>query len=102
MINDLIHWLLATFVIAPVQADIDTKLRAASASGAVAAQVQNCMADATPALLAKAGNDWLWTTKTVISVATGVTQPEQVLSDQVPACRPAVEAIRQIKAGDSS
>jgi hypothetical protein len=94
MINDLFHWLLATFVLSPLQAEIDAKLEAANAPRAIVEQVQTCMADATPHLVEKANGDWIWTASTVISVATGLRQPIRILSDEAPACRPAIEAIR--------
>jgi hypothetical protein len=97
MINDLFHWLLATFVLTPFEAEIDRKLQAANASRAIFDQVQTCMADAPPRLLEKANGDWFWTTTTVISVASGLTQPEQVLGEQVPACRPAIDAVRPLR-----
>jgi hypothetical protein len=96
MIADLFHWLLATFVVTPLQAEIDRKLLAANASRAVVEQVQTCMADATPRLTEKAGGDWFWGVSTVVSVATGFSRPEQVLSDQVPSCRPAIESVRPL------
>jgi hypothetical protein len=96
MITDLFHWLLATFVIAPFQAELDQKLQAANASRAVVAQVQTCMAEATPKLVSRASGDWFWGITTAISVTAGMTRPEQLLADEVPACRPALDAIRPL------
>ncbi len=96
MISDFIHWLLATFLIAPLQAEIDTKLKTANASRAAYEQVRTCMADATPRLIQKANGDWLWAAKTVTRVATGLSQPEEVLAEEVPACRPAIDVIRPL------
>jgi hypothetical protein len=102
MISDLLHWLLATFVVTPLQAEIDARLQAANASQAVIQQVRTCIADAKPHLVEKATGDWFWTTTTVISVATGLTQAEQVLADNVPNCRTAVDAIRPLRQAQAS
>ncbi len=96
MISDFLHWLLATFVLTPLQAEIDTKLKTAQASRAAVEQVRTCMADATPRLVEKASGDWLWAAKTVTRVATGLSQPEEVLAAEVPACRPAIDVIRPL------
>jgi hypothetical protein len=101
MISDLVNWLLATFVLAPVQAEIDDKLKAANASRAVVEQVQTCLAAAPPRLVEKANGDWIWTATTVISVATGLSSAEQVLADNVPACGPAMEAARPFLRDDN-
>ncbi len=96
MISDFLHWLLATFVLAPLQAEIDAKLKTANASRAAYEQVRTCMADATPRLIQKANGDWLWTAKTVTRVAAGLSQPEEVLAEEVPSCRLAIDVIRPL------
>jgi hypothetical protein len=101
MINDLFHWLLATFLFSPIQAEIDGKLQAAQAPRAVVEQARSCVAAATPELVRRAGSDWFWGTTTVISVATGIADPMQVLSDEVPACRHAVEVMRPFLRNDN-
>jgi hypothetical protein len=101
MITDLFHWLLATFVLSPIQAEIDTKLQAAQAPRAVVEQARSCLATATPQLVQRAGGDWFWGATTVISVATGLADPVQVLADEVPACRPAVDAMRPFLRSDN-
>ena len=94
MLTDLFHWLLATFLFQPIQAEIDAKLAAAQAPRAVVEQVRSCVATATPQLVDKASGDWFWGATTVISVATGISDPMQVLSTEVPTCRPAIDAVR--------
>jgi hypothetical protein len=100
--NDLFHWLLATFVLTPFQAEIDRKLEAANASRATIEQVQTCMTAAAPALTERATADWVWGARTIIGVATGLNRPEQVLADEIPACRPAIESIRPLLQATSS
>jgi hypothetical protein len=101
MINDLFHWLLATFVLAPVQAEIDGRLQAAHASRAVAEQVRTCIAGATPDLVRKASGDWVWGATTVIGVATGLSDPLKILADEAPGCRPAIDAARPFLRNDN-
>ncbi len=94
MLSDLFHWLLSVFVFQPIQAEIDKTLAAAQAPRAAIQQMQSCVANAAPALAGKAAGDWLWGTKTVISVAAGLADPLDVLAAEAPACRSAVDAVR--------
>lgn len=96
MINSSFAWLLATFVLAPMQAEIGDKLKAAKASPAVISEMQSCLATAKPVLLARAGNDWWWGIATVTGVATGYSDPKALLVAAVPACKPAVDAARPL------
>ena len=94
--TDLFHWLLATFVFTPLQAEINEKLGAMQAPRGVIAQVETCFGAARPKLVERANGDWFWGITTVISVGTGMTAPEKVLADEVPACRQAIESIRPL------
>lgn len=100
--NDLFHWLLATFVLTPFQTEIDRKLAATNASRAAIEQVRTCMSAAAPALTERAAGDWVWGARTVISVATGISRPDQVLADEIPVCRPAIETIRPLLQAETS
>lgn len=90
MIQDLFTWLLATFVIGPMQAEI----RGLQAPAAVMEQVQACVVSGTPALISKATNDLFWGITTTISVATGLTDATSVLADTSPQCATAIEAVK--------
>jgi hypothetical protein len=94
LIQDIFAWLLATFVIGPVQAEFATKMRAAQAPAAIVQQVQGCVVNATPILINRATNDMFWGVTTTISVATGLTDARTVLSQSSPECAAAMNAVR--------
>ena len=94
MINDLFAWLLATFVIGPVQAEFASKMQAAQAPAAIVAQVQGCVVNATPILINRASSDIFWGITTTISVAAGLTDAKTVLAETSPECATAVAAVR--------
>ena len=95
MIESVFHWLLAMFIFTPVQAQIEERMRTAQVSSAVVEQVRTCVTGASPALVDRAANDWVWGAKTVVGVAIGTTDPLDVLSAQTPACKDAVAAVRR-------
>lgn len=94
MIHDLFAWLLATFVIGPVQAEFASKMQAAQAPAAIVSQVQGCVVSATPILINRASSDMWWGITTTISVAAGLTDAKAVLAESSPACAAAVAAVR--------
>jgi hypothetical protein len=93
MITDMSHWLLATFVFTPMQAEIDRHVAAANAAPATVQQVQACMSAAKPALMQRASGDWVWIATTAASLAAGLSEPQQVLKEEVPACREALQGL---------
>lgn len=96
MLHDLFTWLLATFVIAPVQAEIDAKLRGVQVPPAVVAEARTCLSAAPSALASRATSDPWWGVSTVISAALGTTEPLSVVADTSPSCRRAVDGIRPV------
>ncbi|MCU0886053.1 MAG: hypothetical protein MUC44_14135 [Beijerinckiaceae bacterium] len=94
MIQDLFAWLLATFVIGPVQAEFANKMQAAQAPAAIISQVQGCIVSATPILINRATSDVFWGVTTTISVAAGLTDAKTVLAQASPECASAVTAVR--------
>ena len=90
MIQDLFAWLLATFVIGPMQAE----LQGLKVPAEVMQQVQACVVSGTPALISKATNDLFWGITTTISVATGLTDATSVLANTSPQCATAIEAVK--------
>lgn len=94
MIQDLFAWLLATFVIGPVQAELAAKMQAVQAPAALVQQVQACVVSGTPTLVARAVNDPFWGITTTISVATGLIEAQSVLAGASPECAAAAAAVR--------
>jgi type III secretory pathway component EscT len=94
MIQDIFSWLLATFVIGPVQAEFATRMQAAQAPAAIVQQVQGCLVSATPILINRATSDMVWGITTTISVAAGLTDAKTVLAGTSPECAAAVSAVR--------
>jgi hypothetical protein len=99
MIQDLFAWLLATFVIGPVQAELSSRMQAAQAPAAIVSQVQACVVGATPILIQRAANDPWWGVTTTISVAAGMSRATDVLAGATPACAAAVAAVRPFLEG---
>lgn len=94
MIQDLFSWLLATFVIGPMQAEFASKMQAAQAPAAIVQQIQDCVVASTPTLVSRATSDPWWGITTTISVVTGLTDSKSVLAETSPACAAAVGAVR--------
>jgi len=99
MIQDLFSWLLATFVIGPVQAELSAKMQAAQAPAAIVSQVRACVVGAAPILVQRATTDPWWGITTSISVAAGLSQPTDVLAAATPDCAAAVGAVRPFLQG---
>lgn len=99
MIQDFFAWLIATFVLAPIQAEIASKLQAAGAAPAIIRQAEACVSTAAPVLAERAGRDWVWAASTAIGAAVGVTDPKSVLVEASPACAAPVAALRPLTAG---
>jgi hypothetical protein len=101
MIHDLFAWLLATFVIGPVQAEFANRMHAAQAPAAIVQQVQACVVDGTTALVQRATSDPWWGIATTISVAVGLTDAKSVLAGASPACADAIAAVRPFLSNDA-
>ncbi|PWS36790.1 hypothetical protein DFH01_16815 [Falsiroseomonas bella] len=99
MIEGLIAWLVATFLLGPIQAQVTEQLQGARAPVAVVQQVAQCAAQAAPQLVARAGSDPWWAVRTALGAWTGATSPEAVLADAAPGCGAAFQAARPYLAG---
>lgn len=99
MIETLIAWLVATFLLGPLQAGMADRLAEARAPAAVVEQVARCAADAAPALVARAGSDPWWALSTAVGAWIGSVAPETVLRDAAPGCAPAIAAARPFLVG---
>ena len=94
MLHALFSWLLATFVIAPLQAEFTQRLQAVEAPAAIVAQVQACMTDGTPALVSRATENPVWGITTTASVALGLADAQSLLAEASPECAEALKTVR--------
>ncbi len=94
MIEAFLAWLVATFLLGPIQAGMTSRLEAARAPTAVVRQVTDCAAEAAPRLVARATEDPVWAVTTAIGAWIGTTDPVAVLRDAGPACPAAMQAAR--------
>lgn len=99
MIETLLAWIVATFLLGPLQSDMTSALEAGRAPTAIAQQVTRCVADATPRLVERAVGDPWWAITTAIGASLGTTAPETVLRDAAPGCADAFRAARPFLTG---
>ena len=99
MIYELFSWLLATFVIGPVQTELTQRMQDTQAPIAVVQQIKTCVLSATPILVDRATNDAWWGISTTISVMTGFTDAKTILAETSPSCAAAVSAARPFVGG---
>lgn len=88
MIADFIASLIAFFVVDPVQAEIEARLQAVQAPVEIVSQARACLGTTGPLLIERATGDLWWAGTTIVSVATGLSSPEELLDAANPACAP--------------
>ncbi|MFN3635946.1 MAG: hypothetical protein ACK4UW_16160 [Rhizobium rhizophilum] len=88
MIAEFIASVFAFFVVDPVQAEIEARLQAARAPVEIVSQARACLSTTGPILIERATGDMWWAGTTIVSVATGLTSPAEVLDAGNPACVP--------------
>ncbi len=93
MLTSLFMPLLSFFVIDPVMEGIGDRLAATRAPAAIMQQVQACAATAPAALAERAAGDMWWGARTVVGVATGMTDGRAVLATASPACATVIAAL---------
>ncbi len=94
MIGDVIAFLVATFLLGPLQSTLVGQLADGRAPQAVVQQVEACVTAALPALASRAANEPWWAITTAVGAWVGTTSPEAVLRGAAPACGPALVAAR--------
>lgn len=99
MIADFIAFLVATFLLSPLQATMEETLAAAGAPAAIVRQVEGCATGALPALAERAVAEPVWALRTAFGAWIGTTSPEAVLREASPECRTALAAARPFLAG---
>jgi hypothetical protein len=94
MITDLFAWLLATFVIGPVQAELADRMQNVQAPAAIVQQVQACIVEGTPKLVERAASEPWWGITTIFSVSVGLADAQTVMAEASPECAAAVAAVK--------
>ena len=92
--QDFIATLVSLFFVEPFQAEMRDKLAAARVPREVTQQVIQCGRVATPVLTGRVMADPWWGATTVVRVWAGATTADAVLQETVPACGPALTAVR--------
>ena len=99
MFGDLLAFLVATFLLQPLQAQVMSQLAEGRAPAAVVLQVTECATAAAPRLVERAGADPWWAIRTAFGAWIGTIRPEAVLADAAPGCGPAMQAARPFLGG---
>jgi hypothetical protein len=99
VIGDIIAFLVATFLVGPLQSTLVGQLADGRAPTAVVQQVEACATAALPALVERAAGDPWWAVSTAFGAWIGTTSPVAVLTGAVPSCGPAMAAARPFLAG---
>lgn len=86
MISNIFASLFATFALSPLQAEIERHAMAAGQPVEIVRQSQACLSSEVPALVKRASDDTLWAISTAIGVATGWSNPADLLSKTNPNC----------------
>lgn len=102
MLQEFFTWLLATFVIAPVQAEFESRMSGIEMPAAVLQQVQGCIMNGAPALVTRATEEPFWGLTTGVSVAVGLTDATSVLAGASPECAAALAAVTPLLNGAES
>jgi hypothetical protein len=92
MLNDILAFLLSTFLIGPLQSEFASRLEEAPRQ--VVMDMTACVTQASPALLARAGSDPWWAISTAFGVWIGRLPAEAALREAAPGCGPALNAAR--------
>lgn len=93
MISNLLAALFASFVLDPLQAEIERRALAGQPAEIVR-QSQACLSSELPALARRASEDTFWTISTVIGLSTGWSSPADLLDKSNPDCAPVVKLIQ--------
>jgi hypothetical protein len=99
MFEALIAWLVATFLLGPIQADIAGRMAAARAPASLVQQVGDCATEAAPRLITRTAEDPIWAISQAFAIWAGTARAEAVLGEAAPACGPALAAARPFLQG---
>lgn len=94
MLSNFIAWLFTTFAIAPLQAEIEQYAAAANLPVEIVQQSRTCLSSQVPLLVQRASEDSYWTVTTIIGVATGWSDPADLLDKNNPSCAAVIGLIK--------
>jgi hypothetical protein len=92
--HDIILALVSFFLVDPFQAEMMEQIGAANVPPEVVQQVTECAGVAAPALAERVMNDPWWGITSVAWVWVGASTADAVLAEAVPACEPALQAVK--------
>ena len=95
--NELLNWIIAVAVIAPLETSLSEKLEAARVPPAAIEQVRHCASSAVPSIAERAYADPAWAAQSIVGIWMGSRSPEEALIAVAPSCAPAVKAIREYR-----
>lgn len=95
MLSNLFASLFATFALAPLQAEIERHAAAAGQPIEIVRQSQACLTTEGPLLLKRASEDMGWTISTVIGLATGWSNPADLLNKNNPDCAAVIGLLKK-------
>ena len=101
MFADLFAFLVATFLLGPLQSEVTARLETTEAGRQVVAQVTRCAADAAPRLVERAAAEPVWAVTTALRAWAGLVAPDAVLRDAAPSCPAAMDAARPFLTGSA-
>jgi hypothetical protein len=101
MLANLIASLFATFALAPLQAEIERHAAAAGQPVEIVRQSQACLTTEGPLLLKRASEDMVWTISTVVSLATGWSDPADLLNKNNPDCAAVIGLLKNEGANEA-
>lgn len=101
MLANLIASLFATFALAPLQAEIERHAAVAGQPVEIVRQSQACLTTEGPLLLKRASEDMVWTISTVVSLATGWSDPADLLNKNNPDCAAVIGLLKNEGANEA-
>lgn len=92
---DLIHFLLVTFIVGPLEADVVQQLAGGQDAQAIVEDMRSCVVKATPLMVDRTWTDPMWGLDVAYRVATEQTDITVLIETVDPNCKSAMAAVRQ-------
>ncbi|MEC5341005.1 hypothetical protein ABRZ24_00055 [Brenneria populi] len=82
----IIYAILAFFLFEPLENELKRYAESNNISKETTQQVISCLKSETPKIVDKVQSDLWWTTTTILSVWTGASDVEQIITEAAPNC----------------